>query len=115
MREATRNALEPAAIAQRLRAQFGDDIPDAGEQFGHATVTVTPARYHEVAEFLRDDPDLALDFFDFTGGVDLGEQGLQVVTHLYSTVHNHHVRLKVACDREKPVCPTLSDVYAGAD
>jgi NADH-quinone oxidoreductase subunit C len=38
-----------------------------------------------------------------------------VITHLYSIRHNHHVRLKVRCDKENPTCPTLSDVYPGAN
>ena len=41
--------------------------------------------------------------------------GYQVVTHLYPTRHNHHARLRVDCDAEDPHCPTLSDVWAGAN
>ena len=41
--------------------------------------------------------------------------GFQVVTHLYSTTNNHHVRLKVDCDGAEPHCPTLSEVYVGAN
>jgi NADH-quinone oxidoreductase subunit C len=107
--------MQVADIGDRLRAQFGDDILDLQEEFGHAVVSVAPGRYEELARFLRDDPDFALDFFDFTGGVDLGEQGLEVITHLFSTSHNHHVRLRVACDKESPRCPSLSAVYAGAN
>jgi NADH-quinone oxidoreductase subunit C len=111
----TRNPLQPRDVGDRLRAQFGDDILDVQDQFGHAVVAVNPAQYADVARFLRDDPDFALDFFDFTAGVDLGEQGFQVLTHLASTTHGHQVRLKVSCDRENPTCPSLSSVYPGAN
>jgi NADH-quinone oxidoreductase subunit C len=111
----TRTSLAPAEIGDRLRAQFGDAIQDVSDRFGHAVVTVAPARYREIAELLRDDPDLAFDYYDFTAGVDLGDDGFEVVTHLYSTVRNHHVRLKVTCDRENPTCPSISDVYPGAN
>jgi NADH-quinone oxidoreductase subunit C len=110
-----RSSLSPAEIGDRLRAQFGDDVLDVADQFGHAVVSVTPARYRAIAEFVRDDPDIACDYFDFTAGVDLGDQGFQVITHVYSNARNHHVRLKVMCDRENPTCPTLSDIYAGAN
>ena len=107
--------LQPSEIGDRLRAQFGDDIQDVQDQFGHAVITISRERYEELARFLRDDPDLAFDYFDFTAGVDLGDQGVQVLTHLYSTRHNHHVRLKVMCGTENPTCPTLSEVYSGAN
>jgi NADH-quinone oxidoreductase subunit C len=107
--------LQPAEVGERLRAQFGDDVLDVQDQFGHAVVTVSVSRYRDIAVFLRDDPDLALDFFDFTGAVDFEEEGIEIVTHLASTEHGHQVRLKVRCAKESPVCPTLSDVYPGAN
>ena len=70
----------------RLRARFGDDILAVEEQHGHAVATVARGRYHEVCRFLRDEPEFACDYCDFTGGVDFGaEDGFEVVTHLFST------------------------------
>ena len=102
-------------IESRLRARFGDDIAEFSDQHGHAVATVTPERYRDVARFLKDEPDLAFDFFDFSGGVDKEDQGFEVVTHLYSTTHNHHVRVKVRLPHEEPHCPTISDIYPGAN
>lgn len=102
-------------MERRIRAHFGEDVEGFEEQHGHFVVGVAASRYRELAGFLRDDPELALDFFDFTTGVDVGERGIQIVTHLFSTKHGHHVRLKVQCAAKDPVCPTLSDVYAGAN
>jgi NADH-quinone oxidoreductase subunit C len=115
MATARPQTLSPSEIGERIRAQFGDDVKDVADQHGHSVVTISPERYPEIAQFLRDDPDLDFDFFDFTGGVDLGERGFEVVTHLYSTIHNHHARLKVLLPREDPRCPTLSNVYPGAN
>jgi NADH-quinone oxidoreductase subunit C len=80
-------------------------------------VTVGRGRYQEVARFLRDEPDLDFDFFDFLSAVDYRPKGrgFEVVTHLYSTRHNHHARLKVPCDAESPRCPTLHAVWPGAN
>jgi NADH-quinone oxidoreductase subunit C len=111
-----RAPLSPAEIADRLKAQFGDDVSAAEDQHGHAAVTVAAGRYREIAEFLRDDPTLSFDYFDFLTGVDFTPKGsgYQVVTHLYSTGRKHHVRLKVECDAADPRCPTLSDLWPGA-
>jgi NADH-quinone oxidoreductase subunit C len=113
----SRRPLSPTDIGERLRAQFGDDIQDAQDVHGHAVATVKPGRYQEIARFLRDDPVLGFDYFDFLAGVDYTPKGggFQVVTQLYSTANNHHVRLKVDCDAAEPHCPTLSDVWRGAN
>ncbi|HEX9235806.1 MAG TPA: NADH-quinone oxidoreductase subunit C [Actinomycetota bacterium] len=109
--------LSPAEIANRLRAQFGDDIVETEDVHGHAVAKVKPERYQEVARFLRDDPALGFDLFDFLAAVDYTPKdgGFQVVAHLYSTTNRHNVRLKVDCDAAEPRCPTLSDVYPGAN
>ena len=108
----TRHQLAPEEAGARLRAQFGQDITDVTDQHGHAVVTVIPGRYHDLVKFLRDDPDFACDYCDFTGGVDWGpEGGFQVITHLFSTTHHHGVRVKVPLPFENPVCPTISDLF----
>jgi NADH-quinone oxidoreductase subunit C len=109
-------ALSPDQIESRLRARFGSDVLAFEEQFGHAVATVSTERYRDVCRFLRDDPDLACDFCDFTGGVDLGDEGgFEVVTHLFSTAHHHNVRIKVKLPHEDPVCPTVSDLFPTSD
>jgi NADH-quinone oxidoreductase subunit C len=105
-------ALSPDEIESRLRARFGRDVLAFEEQHGHAVATVTTERYRDVCRFLRDDPDLACEYCDFTGGVDFGpDGGFEVVTHLFSLTHHHNVRLKVKLPHEDPVCPTVSDLF----
>ena len=113
----SRRPLSPADVIERVRAQFGEDISGAEEVFGHPVITVTAARYHELAEFLRDEPDLDFDYFDFLTGIDWRPKGrgFEVVTHVFSTSHNHHVRVKVECDGEDPRCPSIFDVWDGAN
>lgn len=113
----SRSPLWPSEVIERLRARFGDDIRAAREVHGHPVVTVSRERYVEVARFLRDDPDLAFDFFDFLGAVDYRPKGrgFEVVTHLASTRHGHNVRIEVECDPEDPRCPTLTEVWPGAN
>ena len=114
----TRAAAEPlpgAEIAERLRARFGEDVPEAEEIHGQAVVRVTPERYRDLILTLRDDDELAFDFYDFTSAVDWEDAGFDVVTQLYSTTRRHHVRVKVRCSAVDPVCPTIHDLYPGAD
>jgi NADH-quinone oxidoreductase subunit C len=113
----SRHRLSPPDIAERIRAQFGQDVLAFQDVHGHAVVDVKPERYQEIARFLREEPDLDFDFFDFLTAVDLIPKGggFEVVTHVYSIRLNHHVRLKVMCDAAEPHCPTLSGVWPGAN
>lgn len=108
-------ALPPEEIETRLRARFGDQIAAIEVQHGHVVATIPTSIYREACRFLRDDPDLACDYCDFTGGVDREAEGFEVVTHLFSTSHRHNVRVKVRLPREEPVCPTLSDLFPTCD
>ena len=109
--------LEAGAIVALLREALEDGVLDADVQFDEATVTLDPEALVKAARLCRTDERLALDFFDFMSGVDLGEEGFAVVTHLYSVRHRHHVNLRVVAPggREEPVLPTLTGVYGGAD
>jgi NADH-quinone oxidoreductase subunit C len=107
--------LSAEEVGSRVGARFGDDV-EVVENFGQAAATVSTQRYHDLIRFLRDEPELAFDFCDFTGGVDLGEEaGFEVVTQLTSTEHHHEVRVKVALPHDDPVCPTISDLFPTCD
>ena len=107
--------LPPPEVETRVRAQFGDDVLAFEDQFGHSVVTVSIERYRELMRFLRDEPDFACDYCDFTGGVDREDDGFEVITHLFSTSHHHNVRVKVPLPHDEPVCPTISDLFPTCD
>jgi NADH-quinone oxidoreductase subunit C len=106
--------LPPPEVESRLRAQFGDDLISFEDQFGHSVVAVSAERYRELITFLRNEPEFACDYCDFTGAVDFGEDGMEVVTHLFSTVH-HNVRVKVRLPKDGATLPTISDLYPTAN
>ena len=89
---------------------------DVADAFGHAVATVPNERYHDVIRFLRDEPEFACDFCDFTTAVDFGpEVGFEVVTHLFSTEHHHNVRVKVKLPYDEPAIVTISDLFPTCD
>ena len=102
-------------LIQRLRAQFGEDLLDSGDAFDQAVVRVSPGRYRELIQVLRDDSAFSCDFIDHVTAVDLGEEGFDVVTQLFSTTRHVQVRVKVRCEREDPQCPSIHDLYPGAN
>jgi len=110
--------LPPAEIGERLQAQFGRDVLSSDDQRGHAVVKVTADRFAEIARFLRDDPDLGFDFFDFLTAVDYTPKGggFEVVYHVHSTVNNQDARVKLDLPAgEEPHAPSIHDVWPGAN
>ncbi len=84
-------------ILHALRQQFGAEILETHSAFGDDTALVEANRWREVAEFVRDDPDIQMNMFiDLTVVDYLGQEGgrFEVVCHLRSQVHAHRIRLK---------------------
>lgn len=103
-------------VLQRLRRKFGEAIVDTHEQHGDATAVVSVERLRSIAEFLRDDPELAFNLpVDCTAVDQHGREAIrfEVVWHLYSLQHGHRVRLKVRVPDSDPVCPSLTPVWCG--
>jgi len=110
-------ALTPEETEALLRDRLGDGI--LGSTLAHRmfTVHVAPSAWVRTFERCRDEPLLAFDLFDSLHGVDAREDGFDVVAILYSTSTGNRLCLRTRCEggRERPVCPSLTDVYRGAD
>jgi NADH-quinone oxidoreductase subunit C len=102
-------------VETRLRAQFGDAIVNVSDAPGEPVVTVTRERHHDLVRFLRDEPEFAFDYCDFSSGVDYGEEGVEIVTQLFSTSRHHRVRVKLRLAPDDLRYPTISDLYATAN
>jgi NADH:ubiquinone oxidoreductase subunit C len=110
-------ALTPEETEALLRDRLGAGI--LGSTLAHRmfTVHVAPSAWVETFRRCRDEPLLAFDLFDTLHGVDAREDGFDVVAILYSTSTGNRLCLRTRCEggRERPVCPSLTDVYRGAD
>ncbi|MEX0869626.1 MAG: NADH-quinone oxidoreductase subunit C [Nitriliruptoraceae bacterium] len=110
-------ALSADEIAALLRDRFAEGIVDAAVEFETFTVTVTTPVWADVARMCRDESALAFDMFDCLFGVDAREEGFDVVAVIYSTSTGNRLALRARCDggRDAPSCPSITDVYRGAD
>jgi NADH-quinone oxidoreductase subunit C len=84
-------------ILDLLTTRFPGAILETHSQFGDDTAVVNPAKWREIAQFLRDDPRCAMNMFvDLTAVDYLGRQTprFEVVLHVRSLDKGHRVRLK---------------------
>jgi NADH-quinone oxidoreductase subunit C len=107
--------VTPEEVAQRFVARFGDDSVQSEVSYGVATVDVPAPAYAEAAEFGKTTRGLDFTFFDFLTGVDEGDDGYSVVTHLYSPIHGHHLLLRTRVPNDAAQVPTLTNVFRGAN
>jgi NADH-quinone oxidoreductase subunit C len=63
----------------------------------------------------KEDPRLDFKYLRCLSGVDHGEQGLEVVYHLYSYTHKHSVVIKARMPQEDPRIASVTPIWRGAD
>lgn len=105
-----------AIVLDRLRRRYGDMILATHSEHGNDTALVERAHVRDIAEFLRDDPELRFNLpIDCTAVDWLGRRTprFEIVYHLYALGRGHRVRIKVGVEDEDPTCPSLTPVWAG--
>jgi len=68
----------------------------------------------QVAEFLKNDPELAFDLMNYMTAIDYISE-FELVYHFSSLLAKHHLVLKTQVDRKSPQVPTLALIYPTAD
>ena len=114
--------VESRRDVERLRGRFGTAVLSVLDKRGDAYVCVQRDRLADVALFLRDNPELAYDYYVECLGVDYLtwdhgrdlEGRFEVVHNLYSTKNDTRLFLKVGVDDGQSV-PTLMGVWPGAE
>jgi NADH-quinone oxidoreductase subunit C len=105
---------------ERAFPQLGDAVERVVVQHGEMTIYVRREYLLEVAQTLRDAPELRFELLSSVSGVDyLGvdptERRLHSVAHLLSMTHRRRVRLEVSVTVEDPHVPSLTSIYPTAD
>ncbi len=105
---------------ERAFPQLGDAVERVVVQHGEMTIYVRRESLLEVAQTLRDAPELRFELLSSVSGVDYLEvdptgRRLHSVAHLLSMTHRRRVRLEVSVTVEDPHVPSLTPIYPTAD
>ena len=115
----TTNGMNPMTtheIVSALQLRFGDKITAALPDDKHPRIHLDAQHWREVAEFVRNDPALKLDWLANLSGVDYVADGkMCVVYDLWSFDHRHMIAIKVYTPREQPSVPSVADLWPAAD
>src|SRR5262245_30975742 len=109
-------ALTAEQVHQRLAAKFGDAIGPLSAPKKDQHFTIAPGKLLEEARFLKEDPELAIDFLQDLTATDHPKDGvIKVVYHFYSYKHRHLFEAKVHADRSNPELDSLDPVWKAAN
>jgi NADH:ubiquinone oxidoreductase subunit C len=110
-------ALTPEETEQLLRDRLEVGVERAVQEYGVFTLWLQQDVWVAAARLCRDEPLLAYDMFDNLFAVDARDEGFDVVAILYSTSTGNRIALRTRCagGRDEPTCPSLTDIYRGAD
>jgi NADH-quinone oxidoreductase subunit C len=117
--------MAPEEIADLLKKTFGDAIADSSMEGSHPYTEVKAERWPEIARFLRDDPRLNLNMLRCLSAVDLlADNQFACIYDLMSVsldrigallTDTHEFAVRVSCDRDNPVLPSVSSIWPAAD
>jgi NADH/F420H2 dehydrogenase subunit C len=106
-------------LVERPREVLGERLKEMKSGPDCVTFVVEPNDLVELAELLRDDPELKFNRFVDLCGVDyLGrDDSLRFVAvyHLHSLSLNRYARIRVPLDEDRPTVPTVTTVWPGAN
>jgi len=106
--------MDGLAILGRVKERFGERVLEISESVPDPFAVIETGALPEVALFLRDDPDLAMDCLSNETGVDYKDR-IEVVYHLFSYKHRHGCVLKVKLPREEPTAATMETIWPAAN
>ena len=104
-------SLSGNQVAEQITKQFPETVAETSNE----AILVKSQSILDVAGYLKSNPELDFDYFNYITAVDYYEY-FEVVYQLTSTTHNHTVVLKTRCyDRDNPVVPSVVGLWRGAD
>ena len=106
--------MEAVRIYERLKERFPEKVLEVSERKPDPFAVIDPAAIVEVARFLRDDPEIAMECLSNETGVDYKER-VEVVYHLFSYQHRHGCVLKVKLPRENSTLATVEEIWRAAN
>ena len=106
--------MEALNILARAAEQFPGKLLEVVGRQPDPFAVVEPTAIVEVARFLHDDRECAMDCLSNETGVDYKDR-IEVVYHLFSYKHRHACVLKVKLPREEPAVATVEEIWRAAN
>ncbi len=109
--------MEPLKIAEILKEKFLQEIVDIHSFRDQVSVTVKRDRIIDICHFLKNDPEIYMDYLSDLCGVDYPKRKFrfEVVYNLYSMKHLHSIRIKALLHGDVPTIESVVNIWKGAE
>lgn len=110
--------LTNATLLAAIERRFPGAVLAQSEPYGMLTLETTREQIIDVLGFLKEDPELQVNFLTSLCGMHYPDQTgkeLGVVYHLHSFRHNLRVRIKIFFSIDDPHAPTATTLWPAAN
>lgn len=109
--------MKPLEIAEKIKNKFPSDVLDAVSFREQVSITVKRDRIIDICRYLREDPDILMDYLSDLCGVDFQDKRLrfEVVYNLYSLKHRCKIRIKALIPGDDPSIESVVSLWNGAN
>jgi NADH-quinone oxidoreductase subunit C len=108
--------MTPPAIIAILQLQYPSTIIAAHADGKHPRIEIAAEHWRPIAEFLRHDSQLELDWLRCLSGIDYAADAkMCCVFDLWSFRHRHMFAVKIFMPRDNPHIPSVADLWPAAN
>jgi len=105
---------EHEQVITALKEKFEDQILQIELPYNFLTVTVSPEKIIDIIRYLYDEQKF--QYLTTLCGIHYPDQNqIAVMYQLHNLVSNQRIRLKIYLSAERPVTPTLTTIFEGAN
>ena len=108
-------------LLKKLAEKHSQAIKGSMDRFGLLEIQIEPSRIADTIKLLRDDPEMDFNMLidlvsiDYSVYPNYSGERFGLAYLLKSLSKGHRIQLKVAVPEEKPLVPTVSNLYANAN
>jgi len=104
-------------IAERLKERFLSEVVDVREFRDQVFITLKRERIVDVCRFLKDEPEIQMDFLVDLCGVDYPDRGyrFEVIYNLFSMKFRHRIILKALIPEDDPTIDSVTPLWHTAN
>lgn len=109
--------MEESTVLQKIKDHFSESVIELHSRLGEETAVISKKALLEVAQFLKEDPELRFDYLMDVTAVDYWKRTprFEVVYHFLSIPTHQRLRLKVPVGEQDLEVESLTGLWPSAN